>query len=116
MGLTDLGVCLTGLAAVDDHMLEIGPGMSKAEARLTIPPSGIILTIKALQTPSLPNDPNSKICRLFGPRSTTGRTSCQRPSAGLIFTSIPEDGSSRKAKTWDEGASLPEKWDVSMSR
>lgn len=77
---------------------------------LTIPPSGIILTIKALHFPSFPFDPSSKICRLFGPRPVTGKISSHLASLGPSLTLWPcanSDGESVMPKTDDSGASLP---------
>jgi hypothetical protein len=87
----------------------------RGEIVRTIPPSGIILTIKALQIPSFPPLPNSNICLELGPSPTTGKISFHRVSFGLIFTFSRDPPSWRKANTWDSGASLPEKWEVSIS-
>ena len=92
---------------------------------LAIPPSGIMRTITALQTPSLALEPSWKMCLELGPRMTSGSTSSHRASVALSLISLSWvdapgfDGdavSRRRAKTWDAGHSLPEKWDVSMSR
>ena len=95
---------------------------------LTIPPSGIILTMTALQVPVLAFWPNLKICLELGPRGTTGRISCHRGSLGLslsgpaFLVDFPSTRplaagvwSSCKAKICDSGHSLPEKCEVSIS-
>lgn len=104
-------------------------------AQRTIPPSGIILTSTALHTPSLPRESSSKMCLELGPSVTCGRTSVQRGSFGLSLRGLllllllslvlpvtaagalaaTSSSDSLRAKIWEMGHSLPEKWEVSIS-